>query len=97
MHRPGRLHFLLGARFRHSARRFCANRESGALKIQKDANLCGVDDGTNVSALVKRVADAKLGHAGLDFLDECIVNALVNEDARAGTAHLTLIEPNCID
>ncbi len=56
-----------------------------------------VDNGTHVDALVQRVADAKLVHAGLEARMESVGKALLNQQTGARATHLPLIEPDRID
>ncbi len=57
----------------------------------------GVDDGADVDAFIKRVADAQPVHAGFEFGIETVGNAFLDQQARSSTADLALVEPDRID
>ena len=55
------------------------------------------DDGADVDGLVERRADAQRAHAVANFRDERLGDALLHQQARAGAANLSLVEPDAID
>ncbi len=56
-----------------------------------------IHDGANVDALVERVAHAQLVHARAQLVVEAICDPFLHQQARPGTAHLTLVEPDGVD
>mmetsp|Transcript_2258 Transcript_2258/g.6258 ORF Transcript_2258/g.6258 Transcript_2258/m.6258 type:complete len:591 (-) Transcript_2258:548-2320(-) len=65
------------------------------LYVLLDARQLGlVHDGADVHALVERTADAQVVHAAAELGDELRVDVLLDEEARAGAAHLSLVEPD---
>ena len=59
--------------------------------------LPGCDDGANVDGFVERVAHAQLIHARAQAVEQLVRHAFLHQQARAGTAHLPLVEPDGID
>ena len=51
----------------------------------------------DIGVLVERIADSQPRHARLDLLDEGVRNTFLDEQARAGAADLTLVEPDAVD
>src|SRR6476646_4582867 len=54
-------------------------------------------DRTDVGVLVERIADAQRRHALLQLLDRGLVDRLLHEQARAGAAHVALVEVDAVD
>src|SRR6185312_13646487 len=55
------------------------------------------DDRSNVDGLVERRANTKRLHAGTDLAVKRLGDALLHQQARAGAADLSLVEPDAID
>ena len=55
------------------------------------------DDRANVDRLVERRPDAQRAHAIANLCDERLGDALLHQQARAGAADLSLIEPDAVD
>jgi hypothetical protein len=82
------------ARRLEAARAFAhAGRHQRAHALQ----LRGVDQAAHVDRLVHRRAHAQALHAALEALDEVGRNAFLQQQPRAGAAHLALVEPDGVD
>ena len=53
-------------------------------------------DGADVDCLIQRKADAQAAHAFADFADQSLGDAFLHQQARAGAADLTLVEPDSV-
>jgi hypothetical protein len=59
--------------------------------------LHGIDNRAHVDALIQRRPDAQRIHATLQFIDKPLLHTFLHEQSRTGAAHLSLVEPDCID
>ncbi len=59
--------------------------------------LLGRVDRADVGVLVERVADAQPGHAVPQPRDHLVGHALLDEQARSGAAHVSLVEEDAVD
>src|SRR5579859_8237553 len=51
----------------------------------------------DVDRLVQRIADPQFAHARADLVEERAFDRFLDEQARAGAAHLALVEPDRVD
>jgi hypothetical protein len=55
------------------------------------------DDRPDIDGFVERIADAKFGHARAHLVQQRSFDGLLDEEPRAGAAHLALVEPDRVD
>src|SRR5581483_5417065 len=59
------------------------------------SDVCSSD--LDVGVLVERIADAQSREAALELRDERLVDRLLDEETRAGAAHVSLVEVDAVD
>src|SRR5437016_12795856 len=74
----------------------CTFRHSLVYEATDALQLHGRNDGPNVDGLIQRRTDAKRIHAVANFLGQRSRDTFLHEQARAGAADLSLVEPDPI-